>query len=343
MATALPTRSTDPSYAPAILDAVMKNNFDMPYAEIVSTYKGHTGKFLMSADALKIDGIRYGAGAYLMQQIADAIGCLFPTPKLRDLQWQQRNVDLLPVTIWGYLKPQTWSVVAERGHAFGLDDMTLVETMHFISSQIDGLIDRSGKSGIVQNTGKSWVLTNGLLSAPGHAANYGWYYRGACPTGQPCSNSPATPGLWMIQGPGTDWMRHDLSQGDYAQTVNLVHRHCQIDGKDADLADVYQDPELSGLVSHEGPLKLLRQPTVPCIACSNASANHVTSAMMLTDPQGTRVCPEPPPPINVESSFLGINWGMVAVTAGLAGATVAAFLLALRYAGHHVQPKRRGA
>jgi len=294
MVLALPARSSDPAYASVILDAVTNGNYEMPFSYVTSTYKNHTGKFLMSTDCLKIDGVRWGVGAYLMQQIADALGCLFPTPKLRDLLYLQRSVDLPPITMWAFHKPADWPVVAERGHGFGLNDMTLTSTMRFISSKIDAAIAKTGRSGIAQTVGKPWVLTNDLLKAPGHAANYGWYYHGVCPPGQPCSNSPATSGLWMIQGPGTDWLRHDLQQADYAQTITLVHRDCIVDDRPRDLADIYRDPELAGLVSHEGPLKILRQPGVPIFSCTPSSAG---------------VCPTPALPSNIVASFPpGVAW-----------------------------------
>ena len=322
-AATFPTNSQDPSYAPAILAAVTSGDYEMPFAKVTSTYNGHTGTFLMSADALKIGGVRYGVGAYLMQQIADGLGCLFPTPKLRDLQWQQRSVNLPPVTIWGYLKPPTWPVAGERGQSFSTNDMTLTATMAFISSKIDDLVSKSGKTGIVQNTGKAWVITNTILTAPGHGANYGWYYQGTCPSGQPCSNSPATPGLWMIQGPATGWLQHNLLQADYAQTINLVHRICWIDGVQRDLAEIYSDPELSGLVSAEGPLKIVRQPGVPLYNCQGNTITTVT---------GETICSPPPPPVNVEGN-VGIDWKMVGLTAAASAAVIGGFWFMLKHAG----------
>ena len=328
---AIPASSRDPGYNQAILDAVAAGAYEMPFAEVHSTAKGpsgatHNATFLMSADALKVDGFRPGAGALLMQQIADLLGCMFPTPKLRDLQWLQRDIDIPPQTIWGYLKPKDWPNVGERGQGFGLNDMTLVATMRFISSQIDRL--KAGRTGIVQNTGKAWVLINDLLTHPGHGANYGWYYKGACPPSQPCSNSPATPGLWMIQGPGTDWLRHDLQQSDYAQTINLVHRRCKVDGKDMDLVDVLQDEELAPLASHEGTLKVLRQPGVPVYACQMpTTASHL---LLSAQPAGD-VCPTPPPPNDIEQAS---GRGARIIAAGFAAALViAGFVASIHYAG----------
>ena len=61
----------------------------------------------------------------------------------------------------------------------------------------------------------------------------------------------------MIQSPGF-W--HGPTHVDYSQIVLLVKSECVVDGKQMTFASVAQDPTLSALVSHEGVLKVLRQP-----------------------------------------------------------------------------------
>ena len=53
---------------------------------------------LVMADALKLGGVRVGAGAGLAQQAADALGALLLTPKIFDLMYSSRAVTIEPET-----------------------------------------------------------------------------------------------------------------------------------------------------------------------------------------------------------------------------------------------------
>jgi hypothetical protein len=101
----------------------------------------------------------------------------------------------------------------------------------------------AGRTGLV-TAGKDWVICRRLAAAPGRAANYGWHLtRGGRPG--------VTPGVRVVQPLG---LAHDLDHVDYSQFCRLVRRRCELNGADADLADVLGDTDLASLVSHEGPL-----------------------------------------------------------------------------------------
>ena len=54
-------------------------------------------KLAVMADALKLGGVRVGAGAGLAQQIADVLGAMLLTPKVLDLMYAARAVTVAPM------------------------------------------------------------------------------------------------------------------------------------------------------------------------------------------------------------------------------------------------------
>jgi hypothetical protein len=270
--------------APQVLDAVTSGEAAPDYAELNVSGGGHDMTLLVFADALKVQGIRIAVSATLEQQIADALGCLLLTPRLADLVWLARARTLLPIP---------GDVVAR--------------TDRQESAAIDAALgDAPGPSQIVQTVGKHWVISNALLTHPGRAENYGWHFPGATWGGQSWE-SAVTPGLRVVQGQG--WA-HDPTHLDYSQTCVLVHRACRVDGADRDLVDVLQDPALAPLISHEGPLRILRQPGVAQLACRlpSAPSQVMASAMPAA---ATGLCPTPPRP------RLGFNWRPWVLGAGV--------------------------
>lgn len=234
-----PKDTKDASYNPLILEQIKAGNFEVTWGTIKSSIAGHTGEFRVFADALKIGGVRISVSAYLEQTIADMLGCTLLTPKLSDMIWQQRNVTLLPTP-----QPITSSSEGMIAH----------------SKRIDAQLAAQGNpSGIYCTVGKNWVIDNDLLQHPGRAENYGWSFAGNSFGGQSWG-AAVTPGLRLIQDRG--WM-HDPSHIDYSQDCVLVSKACLIDGQPANLVNVLQDATLAPLVSHQGPLKITRQPGVP--------------------------------------------------------------------------------
>lgn len=188
-------------------------------------------------DALQLDGVRVPVSAFNQQQIADLVGGLLPTPLIVDLIWRARVHTVTPHTIsYDWWEHHMWEAV-EQAHTA-------------IEAQLPA--DRDPGE-IVSTVGKSWCLSRLLDQHPGKAVNYGW----------PSTHAPyravsgSTP-VW--QPPSTKHCDHEW---DYSQTCQLVSRDCLVDGSARDLRDVLRDPELAPLVSHEGPLRTLRQPDVP--------------------------------------------------------------------------------
>lgn len=227
-------------YEQTVLDAVRAGRATFEFASVVSSAGGHTGNFRVFSDALKIDGVRISCSATLQQQIADLLGCVLLTPRLADLTFKARQIDI---------KPYPMPISSSTG--------AMVAT----SSKIDKAV--GSRSGLVQTVGKHWVLTNTLVNKKaggGQAAcNYGWQFSGDSFQGQKWG-STVTPPLRCIQDMG--WA-HDVHHADYSQTCVLASRDCMVDGQPRDLFDVLRDPQLAPLVSHEGALTIVRQPGVP--------------------------------------------------------------------------------
>ncbi len=235
-----------------ILDTVDAGRLEFSWAPITSLIPGHSGTFYVFADAGKVDGIRVGVGARILQQIADKLGASFMTPKLQDLSYAQAPTKILP---WLDYSP------------------TMMQSTQWFVRATDGInkmaAEAEYRGGLLRGMGKPWMISNALLAHPGRAENYGLYV----PANKVVSGryfgvyaprSVTLPDVHVLQDPG--WA-HTLGQDDYSELVVLASRQCTVDGRAMDLADVMRDPTLAALVSHEGPLRVLRQPGVALEAC----------------------------------------------------------------------------
>lgn len=282
----LPTDTKDPAYGKALLAAISSSNYVMSWSAVTSTAAGHTATFQVSTDALKIEGVRINVSATLEQQVADMLGALLLTPKLADLAFLQSEVTILPSP-----QPISSSVAAMLAH----------------SKCVDALV--AGRSGLTRTVGKDWCIANALLSHPGKACNYGWLFNGTFGGGK--WGAAVTPPLRAVQDMG---FFHDPTHIDYSQTCCLVRRDCVVDGTARDVAEVLQDPELAPLASHEGALRLLRQPGVAVVACAAplaSSGKHIPGA-----PMSGGVCPTPQPPSKADLTWAWALGGAV-VAAGV--------------------------
>jgi len=120
-------------------------------------------------------------------------------------------------------------------------------------------------SGLASTVGKHWVLDEQLQNKPNLACNYGWHFTGASFQGIK-GFLPAT----MLGGPNTRVIQpnataHDPHHVDYSQICQLISQQCWIDGTEMRFEDVIKDPKYAPSVSHQGALKIDRQPGVPKI------------------------------------------------------------------------------
>jgi len=248
----------------AIIDAVLDDNCDLHWSEVTSKEGDHEGTFRVFSDALKLivmldDGdddeetsehapvvTRVNVTADTAQHIADILGACLPTAKLLDLMWLQRDVTLTP---------NTRQITAKT--------KAMIEHSQKIDAQLK---EQDNPEGLLSTVGKHWVLDTSILKKKNRAINYGWHFLGTNFQGLKGEvavslyKDPKTKQYGrLIQGRGS---HHDITHVDYSQICRLVARDCEVDGNVMDLADVLKDPDLSALVSHQGPLTFHRHPYV---------------------------------------------------------------------------------
>lgn len=244
-----------------ILGAIARGAFDPPeWTTITSNYKGRRAEIQVTTDALTILGVRIDVTAEGAQRIADQLRAVLPTPRILQLIWEQANVRLDPCTLPA--------------------DAKMASTARMIqhSECVDQRI--AGRTGLVANEGKHWVLTNRIAGKDNLAANYGWFVKGRRP----------------VQTVGT---RHDTAHTDYSQIVRLVKPIIRVDGRDVDIRHVGRSPELWGLVSDEGPLFVWRASRPG--AAPSPNDNPVASAPPPApgDPKSVRLTLKPDVPVSL--------------------------------------------
>lgn len=225
---------------------------------------GHTATFFVLADALKLDGVRLSTSAYNLQQIADKLKASLMTPRIIDWAFLKADVAIPPQTIY----PPDDSVAALEKESQKIDEAIWAATGGI------GATD----SQLVAPLGKNWVVSNALLGAKlGHAALYGWaMVRGYKPPVGVFPRPGTLLGISNIQPLATP---HDMNYTDYAMESSLVRRDAVLDGRPVDIWSLMQspDPSIVALVSHEGPLKILRQPGVPVLPPIAGPVSTMTS------------------------------------------------------------------
>lgn len=278
MAITWPADAKDPSYEPTVLAAVQAGQFEVSFTPIQNSWNGHSATFYVTTDAVKIDGFRPGMGARLMQQVADLLGCTLLTGRLSDLAYAQAAVKLTPITL---------------GMMGGLttNDMMKISTMRKESQMLDAALAKANYAGgLVFGPAKPWLIDNQLPKYPGKAENYGQYVPQAPGTNwlgvSVASTVSKLPNVGVIQG---YWWPpfHTLDQNDYSEMAWLFHRYCIVDGQPRDTLDVMVDPELCGLMTHDGkPLTVGRQPGVAPYGCTPVNSKVGPMCPMPTMPVG---------------------------------------------------------
>ncbi len=235
-----------------IIDAVQEGlDLDPEFMPVAVEWNGHKGSIFIGADVLRIgepdDYVRVDLDAITAQTIADMKGWILPTTRICDVLWKSAQFKMDPC-----LQPADPADRRKRGMPVCKDGTTsMSDTPAMLKHSMDIDLKRAGREGMFENGGKHWVITNKLTAQPDRAANYGYF-----------SNSApyvSASGIKMWQTLG---LAHNLSHSDYSQTLRPVHQDMVVDGVTRKVAEVGADPDLWGLVSSEGPLKLSRYPAV---------------------------------------------------------------------------------
>jgi len=276
-----------------IRQAATQGGLDVQWVDLDVSTKAHSLVVRVTRVPVACDGVYFGAGAMLEQQVADALGALLLTPKLIDLMFAAAEVVIPPFPL------------TSGGTQHMMDTATFVQETNLINGAI------AGRVGLVQTVGKPFVLSK--LCSTTRGTNYGWSLPKS--VGSNWKGVAVYPSVTLnsmvIQQPGN---AHGLGQDDYASTCLLAHRNCTLDGQEYDLAKIYTDPSLAGLVSHEGALPWSRQPGVPVFACPAPSGGGNVSALAPTSSGAS--CPLPPPPLVTGSGRGGFPWGLALALGG---------------------------
>lgn len=222
-----------------ILQLFQDGNFDARVVDLNLNVNDRNLRLQVMSDALKMEGVRINVSATLAQNIADLMDASLPTPMIADLMYasRERKADPRP-------QPISNTVAAMIKH----------------SEAVEKQVGTGG--GLAGTVGKHWVLDKKLENTVNGACNYGWHFCG--PNFQGISGSPAVSahagqGTRVIQPSATV---HDRFHTDYSQICQLVLQQCWVDGEEKRFSDLIMDPILAPLVSHQGALKINRQPGV---------------------------------------------------------------------------------
>lgn len=225
-----------------IEEQVFAGNFEAKWVEIKHVIEGIEVKLNVMDDALKVDGVRVNVSATSAQRLADIFDASLPTAMVADMMYVSatRSVNPCPMPI-----------------------SSTVASMIKHSQNVDNLL--KGKTeGLASTVGKHWVLDRKIEGTPDKACNYGWHFRGPSfqgITGFPVASSSVTgQSVKVIQPNAT---AHDRLHSDYSQICQLVSQQCWVGGVEMRFENLLKDDKLARLISHQGPLKIDRQPGVP--------------------------------------------------------------------------------
>jgi hypothetical protein len=171
------------------------------------------------------DFVRVPMTPMTAQRIADAAGCVLPTPRLVDAIHAAARVKV--PTLHLELDPDGGTSQDFAAHNRLIEEAIATEPR--------------GRGVLVAGHKKDVVLTSRLATQAGRVAIYGM-------------NQPDGSPLQVLS------LVHILEYFDYSHGVRLISASMRVDGQERAVRDVLRDPALAGLISDEGPFELPRYP-----------------------------------------------------------------------------------
>jgi len=224
-----------------LVQAVRDGSFvPISWAAISIEIGSYLGIVYVSNDALKVgepgDSCRINVTHRDAQLIVDHLGLAMLTDKVADEIHRQAGI-----TIPARLQPDS----VQNG------TMAHTGAMERHSSQVDGAIGGGNRHELVSTVGKHWITHDKLLRKPKWAVNYGWH-----DTPAPYRNRIGQR-MWQTVGTAHNW-----THVDYSQVLVPMSRIMLVNGEEMLVDDVMRHPELSVLLSYDGPMKVTRHPQV---------------------------------------------------------------------------------
>lgn len=207
-----------------------------PWTEVVvSDGNGNTIVLHAQSDVCAIgtpeDFVRVPLPPSRYQQIANLFGYILATPKLAYEHWRASQVKLTPISM----------------NNKGMSPAQAVQHNDLIEAQ------RAGRAGSIGGAKKLVVISN--IWKFDKVVIFGWYR--PAPDVFDDKQPMTAPNRQPIQ-PLSNF--HGAYYWDYSHGALFFHPICQVNGVEMLLTDVMQHPVLWKLVSHEGPLKVVRYP-----------------------------------------------------------------------------------
>lgn len=198
----------------------------------------HTATLPVASDYLAVgepdDYLRLPLRPSVAQTIANLSGMLLPTPKIVYEVWRQAKTQLTPLTM------------DNRGAK--LEDFLAHEKR--IEAEITRLpSSASSDLGLTTGQKKDVVVSN--IFKPGYVVIYGWFWpKEMGPADHPGHAQPIQPRSNV----------HFESHFDYSHGIRFISPVMTVDGEERQTESVLRDPELSKLLSDEGPVRTVRYP-----------------------------------------------------------------------------------
>lgn len=160
---------------------------------------------------------------FTAQRLADRLGCILPTPKMVDDIYQSASVKLAPSPIPPSAAMTTMPVFFEHTQT--------------VVAQRASTLSEFPLGALVAGDKKDIVVCASLSDSPGKVAIYGWHSAVGKPI-QPL------------------YLGHVATWADYSHGTRLVSKTMDVDGHRVPIEKVLADPQLSALISNEGPIAI---------------------------------------------------------------------------------------
>jgi hypothetical protein len=220
-----------PAWEAAAFDLVREGSsvVNWPMVPVHLESPGHTAVVNVAADVFAVgepgDFVRLPLTPNIAQRIANLSGYLLPTPKLACEIARQADVKLTP-------QPQQ-----NKGGVLG----------EYLKHDQTIELQRAGRTGLVTGHKKDVIISN--LAKAGKVLIYGWFW---------------PPGVTPPAGFSNPIQARSNVHGDfyvdYSHGIRFVAPYMSVDGQERLTEEVLRDPELSKLLSDEGPLRVIRYP-----------------------------------------------------------------------------------
>lgn len=222
-----------------------------PWRDITLSDGVNIANVKVMSDVLAIgtpqDFVRLPLTPIAAQAIFNVFGWFLPTPLLVFKIWQSAQLQLSPLAMVPNMGANLSQYAAHSAA---------------ITEQVKGRVVDPATGPALAGIKKHVVISN--IMQKGKVVIFGWY-----------RPSPPFPNVFDDHQAMESMTRQPIQPKsnvhgdfyvDYSHGIQAVHPICQVNGQMASTAGLYQSPELSHLVSNEGPLRVTRygdQPSVP--------------------------------------------------------------------------------